>query len=316
MWRNEPCGGSAAGSHFLSHLVPNKMERSRRVWAVVCNSAGWISTSDGKGEGRTILRVHCHSNPPILSIIHLLSSSVITALCPSLWSECERRDSKWEWMSCGRGIQAVCLFVHTCVCVSVHACVPAFYHVQISSSAAVSNCRAKRQSGDSGCWAPQGTDWALQAGILSIQPLQATRETGDGATDLLCLLVYCWASMLGGTAGLTGACANQSSIFASSSLILRVKSFLTLLSLSFHIVCFSFFNLPIYSPFSGLALSLTDLLTIFTPLFCSFLVHSCVDSTYTCNVLPTPVIKCALLFLRALSHGFCPDSHQCHPSVF
>ena len=98
-----------------------------------------------------------------------------------------------------------------CLCARVCMCTCLFYRAQISSSAAVSRCGAKRPSRDSSstcCWAPQGMDWALQAGILSIQSLQAAWETGDGATDSLCLLVYCWASVLGGTAGLTGAFAN------------------------------------------------------------------------------------------------------------
>lgn len=83
----------------------------------------------------------------------------------------------------------------------------------------MSRCGAKRPSGDSSStcrWAPQGMDWALQAGILSIQPLQAAWETGDGATDSLYLLDYCWESVLGGTAGLTGISANKFCIFASS----------------------------------------------------------------------------------------------------
>lgn len=71
---------------------------------------------------------------------------------------------------------------------------------------------------------PGGLNWALQAGILSIRPLQATLGTGDASTDLLCLSVYCWASAWGGPAGLTGACANLSSIFASSSTLLKVFS--------------------------------------------------------------------------------------------
>lgn len=129
----------------------------------------------------------------------------------------------------------------------------------------MSRCGAKRPSGDSSStcrWAPQGMDWALQAGILSIQPLQAAWETGDGATDSLYLLDYCWESVLGGTAGLTGISANKFCIFASSLPAQRLPE--------------SFFHclFPIYCPSSGLALSLTDLFITFTPLFRSPLIHS------------------------------------------
>lgn len=85
-------------------------------------SAGWISTSDRKGEGRMFLGTHCHSKPPILSIIPLLTSSVIAALCPSLWSLCERRDFKRGWMRHGNGIQSACLFVRVLVCL----CTPVY----------------------------------------------------------------------------------------------------------------------------------------------------------------------------------------------
>lgn len=119
-------------------------------------------------------------------------------------------------MRCGeRRVGSALVFcVHVCVWMCMYVPALLLWCVQISSSAAVSSCGAKRPSGDSSstcCWAPQGMDWALQAGILSIQPLQAAWETGDTATDSLCLLVYCWASVLGGTAGLTGGSANQSS---------------------------------------------------------------------------------------------------------
>lgn len=72
MWRNEPCGGSTAGSHFLSHLAPNKMERSRQVWVVVRYFAGWITTSDGREERTTILSVGCHSLSSLFSHSFLL----------------------------------------------------------------------------------------------------------------------------------------------------------------------------------------------------------------------------------------------------
>lgn len=76
--------------------------------------------------------------------------------------------------------------VPVCVCQCMH--VLAIKDVQISCFAAMSGCGAKRPSRDYSstcCWMPPGTDWALQAGILSIQPLQAAWETGDRATDSL-----------------------------------------------------------------------------------------------------------------------------------
>ncbi len=197
-----------------------------------------------------------------------------------------------------------------CACLCVR--VPAFYHVQISSSAAVSSCGAKRPSGDSSStcrWAPQGTDWALQAGILSIRPLQAAWETGDEATDSLCLLVYCWASVLGGTAGSTWSLC-QPILHLCLILTCSKSSCLTswiCLSLSFHFVYFLLLQPPIYRPSSGPALfshTIPNLHTII-PLF--FLLIPPPSTVPRCAharaVLPTPVITRALLFLRALLHG-------------
>lgn len=76
------------------------------------------------------------------------------------------------------------------------------------SSDIFSSCWAKRPTGDSSstrCGVPPGMDWTLQAEVLSIPPLQATQETGHGATVLLCLSAHYWASALGWAAGFTGA---------------------------------------------------------------------------------------------------------------
>lgn len=110
---------------------------------------------------------------------------------------------------------------------------------------------------------------------------------------------------------MTGASANQSSIFASS---LPAQSLsdspdgsasVSLLTL-FHF----FFSLTIYSPYSGLALSFTDLFVIFTPLLRSFHVHfsarRCQRGAHARDALPTPVITRALLFLRAFVSCFLP----------
>lgn len=174
-------------------------------WSVP--SAGWISTSDGREEKRDAPRRGLSFS--LLSLSPSLPSYI--SLHP-LWSLLSaphsaasveggvgwglKNENKW---GAGKAVgQRAGFCVH--VCVSAHACTCFLLEcVQISSSAAVSSCGAKRPSRDSSstcCWAPQGMDWALQAGILSIQPLQAAWETGDGATDSLCLLVYCWASVL------------------------------------------------------------------------------------------------------------------------
>lgn len=99
------------------------------------------------------------------------------------------------------------------VCLFVASRALGFY--QISSSDIFYNHEAKRPTGDSSSThfgVPQGKNWTLQTEVLSIAPLQAAQETGDGATVLLCLSADCWASALGWAAGFTGSCANQFSI--------------------------------------------------------------------------------------------------------
>lgn len=113
---------------------------------------------------------------------------------------------------------------------------------------------------------------------------------------------------------MTGASANQSSIFASS---LPAQSLsdspdgsasVSLLTL-FHF----FFSLTIYSPYSGLALSFTDLFVIFTPLLRSFHVHfsarRCQRGAHARDALPTPVITRALLFLKSFCFMLSAQTH-------
>lgn len=127
MWGNKPCSGSTAGSHFLSHLVPNKMERRRQMWAVVCTSAGWISTSDGREESRTFLGTGCH----FLSFLFPVSPSLPSYISsPPLWSLLSaprsaasvrretQNENKWG-VGKVRG-QRACLCAHVCVCACVY----------------------------------------------------------------------------------------------------------------------------------------------------------------------------------------------------
>lgn len=190
------------------------MERSKQVRAVVGTFTGWISTSDGREERRMILCAGCHSTLLYFSLLSCYSPpSYISA--PPVWSLLSgpRSAARVRGKTQNENKWGVGKAPGQCACLCLSACVYLPSRVFTSlPPLAVSSCgRGKRPSRDSSStcrWAPQGTDWALQAGILSIRPLQAAWETGDGATDSLCLLVYCWASVLWETAGFSGASAN------------------------------------------------------------------------------------------------------------
>lgn len=176
MWRNEPCGGSAVGSHFLSYMAPNKMERSRQVWAVVHTSAGLISTSDGREERTTILGVR----------LSFSSSSYISSAPHSVESGRGETQNENKW-GVGKAF-GQWLFV----CMSLPSM--AFRSLPLAAAVEPKDRPGTLRAGS----AERPGGRIEQAGILSIQPLQAAWETKDRTIDSLCLLVYCWASVLWG----------------------------------------------------------------------------------------------------------------------
>lgn len=143
-------------------------------------------------ETSAVLSVACRSAPlSILSVVHCLLSDRCSLPPHSGVIMQEHAENENEW-GVKRRSAGVPVCVHKCMCVHLlHACVAWLLSCSDPFSATMSRYRAKRPSGESSstrCWAPQGMDWTLPAGVLSIQPLQATLETRDVATVLLCLL--------------------------------------------------------------------------------------------------------------------------------
>lgn len=232
-------------------------------------------------ETSAVLSVACHSAPlSIMSVVHLLASPLIAALCPLTLEWACKNTLKMRMNEVWKDVQPVFLFACTSVCVHLlHACVAWLLSCSDLFSAAMSRYRAKRPSGESSstrCWAPQGVDWTLPAGVLSIQPLQATLETRDGATVLLCLL----------------------------SLLLSISARVN-----------SWFDRGLWQPVLHLCLSL---FRFFFPYSTSKVTVNSLSLCSLTALFPRSVLthSCAETCCAALVRSICSDWCQCHSSVF